>query len=322
MRELCTDARIPTDHIARKIGHSRDMVRRRITFLEREFGLRYVLELDEVALGLNFPTLIRAKLRRIPDKKWLSDLLSNTTPVQFAALGKGDYDLLICFTATDRIDYLRWTNMLRGQLKDYVSEWKAALPILYRVGFFALREPVLKTLNLPEPQKSLLLALQSNARASFSELSERLKISESTVRYQVNKLLKSGFVKRATALVQNPPSEVQMAIFGDYTFPENFEERNQRARKLVFRDDESMPVNRINVMAELSGAADSFLFGSFPNIHAAHEYLRMREEVFGGPEAVPMQNCVFSEKLAGLWPLRNMDLAKAYDRTSWAAPTS
>lgn len=60
-----------------------------------------------------------------------------------------------------------------------------------------------KKVKLDEIDRAILRLLQENGRMSYSEVSRRIKIPESTVRSRVNKLIKEGVIRKFAALI-NP----------------------------------------------------------------------------------------------------------------------
>ncbi len=60
-----------------------------------------------------------------------------------------------------------------------------------------------KKVKLDEIDRAILRLLQENGRMSYSEVSRRIKVPESTVRSRVNKLIKEGVIRKFAALI-NP----------------------------------------------------------------------------------------------------------------------
>jgi Lrp/AsnC family transcriptional regulator for asnA, asnC and gidA len=60
-----------------------------------------------------------------------------------------------------------------------------------------------KKIELDEIDRAILRLLQEDGRMSYSEISRRVKIPESTVRSRVNKLVNEGVIRKFAALI-NP----------------------------------------------------------------------------------------------------------------------
>ncbi|MFA5077823.1 MAG: AsnC family transcriptional regulator, partial [Candidatus Micrarchaeia archaeon] len=201
IRELCMDSRVPVRVMAERIGCSRSTVASRIRLVEKTVGLHYTIEPDMASLGLNFSYFIAVKLRSdIPEKKLVS-FLSQSPILQFGALCKGDFDLLLFASARNQLEFMRWASSFRSAFSGEISSWKASHLVLARYGFFPLNDATITRSTVPSPQRELLIELNRNSRQSFRELAKRMKTTVQRVRYNFRLLQKLGYAKRFTAVI-------------------------------------------------------------------------------------------------------------------------
>ncbi|MFA5077825.1 MAG: winged helix-turn-helix transcriptional regulator [Candidatus Micrarchaeia archaeon] len=315
LQELSSDARIPVNRLARNLGKSRSVVFSRLCFMEEEFGLKYTLELDMQKLGLS-SYLIKAKLRKPVDRALLKEFVKHEPTVQFVAITKGEFDLLIGAVAKTQLQYIRWEYAMRSSLKDYLVWWKSSPVVFERVGFFPLRDDLIGSLDLPEIQKKLLVALNKNARTPFNELAKELGVTLAAVRYHFSTLLKTGLVKRFTAVMQKPPMPIHLVVFTTFTYAKGYEERCKEMRRLLMRESQEQPCNTYSVVYEMSGGEDMFIWTSFNDLKEGYARLEEEDKIFELDE-VRHETAIALEVLQGFWPIRNIELKKLYDASGW-----
>ncbi|VVC01094.1 HTH-type transcriptional regulator LrpA [uncultured archaeon] len=315
LQELSSDARIPINRLAKNLGKSRSVVFSRLRFMENEFGLRYTLELDMQKLGLS-SYLIKAKLRKPVDRALLHEFIKNDPTAQFIAVTKGEFDLLICAVAKSQLQYIRWEYSMRSSLKDYLVWWKASPVVFERVGFFPLNDGLIRSLELPEIQKNLLASLNEDARTPFNELAKKLGVTLAALRYHFKVLLKAGLIKRFTAVMQKPPMPFHIVYFTTFTYAKGYEERCKEMRKLSTRESQEQPCNTYSLAYELSGGSDMFVWASFNDLKEGYARVEEEDKIFELDE-IRHETALALEVIHGLWPIRNVEIKKLYDASSW-----
>jgi len=315
IRELCMDGRIPVSILAKRVGAARSTVIRKLKFLEREIGLRYTIEFNTQKLGLPFCYLISVRLRREFPPNELAELLSKSKIPQFAAICKGEFDLLIYATAKTNIDYIRWEYDVRSTLEDDLVSWKASHIVFARHGFFPIRSETLESLELPQLDKKMLIELNNNARISFKKLAKKTGCSLAQVRYKFKQLLKSGLIRRFTAVMLTPPLSNNIAYFLYYTFRKEHEEMSIRARNTILSEEELVPENTYCIVFETSGAADGCDWVAADDIKTAYMHVKEIERIYQGN--LRTESAAVIRPVLGMIPARSMDLRQVYDTSSW-----
>ena len=317
LREICMDSRKSTSDIAKAVKLSRGTVQVIIHKLETALALHYVPEFDLSRLGFVLSYTIKVKLRPGMDIKRLRKALEESTPVQFAAVTKGDFDLFIFVTTSDPIEFIRWENKFRAEFAEMVATWETVHVVFNRLGFFPVKDSAIVGADVPAEQKKLLLGLNGNARISFTALARDTGLTLAIARYQFRKVLKEGYVKRFSAVLEKPPTNVNLIVFVSYAMRADHEERSRRARRVLMKENEFQPTNTWAIVAETSGTSDTLRLGSFESVKDAYETLGELDSIYGGPEFIRNQSAIVVDVLVGAWPSRNVDLGKCYDMTSW-----
>ena len=94
LRDLCTNSRSTVTELAAKYGITRKMVRSRITALEKEFGLKYTLELDYEKLGFLPLHIVKIRFLRRVRIEDLRSAFANDRPVKMIEVDKGIYRIV------------------------------------------------------------------------------------------------------------------------------------------------------------------------------------------------------------------------------------
>jgi len=309
------NARIPVRRLAANIGCSRSTAISRIKFVEKSVGLHYTIEPDLTKLGLNFAYFIAVKLRRELPEKQIVALLSKSDIPQFAAFCKGEFDMLLFAVARNHIDYIRWAFAFRSALSEDIISWKASHLVFARLGFFPLNDRTIEYSSLPSQHKKLLVELNRNSRQTFRALAKRLGTTVAYVRYHFNLLLKTGCIKRFTAVMQKPAKPIHLVHFRYYTYQADHEAVSKQDRTLIKTEEEFQVPNTYIFVVETSGASDGFDWTTADDMKSAYAGLHAAERLYHG--YLRTESAVITKVIYGLWPIRSVDLEAVYDTSSW-----
>ena len=313
------DSRMELTEIAELAGCSRETVRAKLKRLEKDYGLWYTVELDEEKINLPFRYIIAARLRREPSEKEVRELLVNSSVPQFAATCSGEFDLLVYAATGIHLDYLRWEYDARRAFGEDLISWKASNAVFKRFGFIPLKEATLRALDLPAIESKVLAALYQNSRISLRKLAVKTGCTLMQARYAYEKLVKSGVIKRFTAVMRKPPMKSHVPCLLFQTFGKTHEEHSGEARKLIFRNYESELENRDCIVLETAGAADGFDCIAAADKRAAYGSVKEMEQVYKG--SLRTESAEITKVLTGIIPARCMDVRSAYDSSSWRTKT-
>ncbi len=317
VRLLSENSRMSVSEIAKRLSVSRATIKNKIERLEKEAGMRYILELDERALGLNSPHIIEVKFKKKPDYGKIREMLAKSYIPQVAFSVNGSYDLVIYANAFSGREYMHWNMAMIVLLSEYGVSWHASEMIHRHLGFFPLRNETVSRANIDEKSKSLLLCLNDNARMSFQQISKKLGMHFNTVKYNFDKLMKSGYIKRATITMDLQKKLSFMTFFDDFTPTEGFEESSAKARKVIMFDEEYPLISRYLISGPLTGSHTLFVMSVFDDQKSAYKYgLAYHKKMYAkhSPRRVTGE---VKEIILGRLPIRSVDIKNEYKTIKW-----
>ncbi len=319
LRLISQDSRASVSKMSGIVGVSRAMLRKRLSKMEKELGIRYTIEINEARLKLTEPHIIAVKFNSEPDFAKITSLLSQSYIPQIAVSVKGDYSLIICAIATSSGEYAHWDKSMQIALSKYGVDWRSSEVVHRQLGFFPLRNELLDKVPLDQKHKNILKALNENSRASFRLLSKQVGMHSNTLAYNMSKLVSLGYINRFTITMDKPEDISLMSFFSKYRPTEGYEEASAHARQVLMSDDENSLMSRYLLCTPLIGSYDFFTIGAFDDAETGRtkdvEYHRAlfkkhRAEIAYGE---------IDKVLIGRLPLRSMDSKKEYKTMKWTS---
>jgi len=254
LHALSENCRRSVSSLAKELRCAPKTVKKKLLALEKEYNIRYTLELSEQELGFNATYFVLVKFSKPPDEKLLVAALRKYSMPQVAALTKGDFDMFIYVVARTPLEFSKWANYFRQTLTEYIERWEGGLITGFWFGFFPLSEELLEQANINEKEKLMLRLLVRNARISLKDLARRMNMSISTVRYHLNKLLESKIVRRATIIMERPPLHTHyIGVYG-YRMTKNFLKNDLGVRALITEEPLYESINRLLPVFNVAGA--------------------------------------------------------------------
>ena len=317
VRMLSENSRLSMAELAKRLDVSRPTVKEKIRRLESELGMRYTLELNEEALGLNSPHLIAVKFKKKPDYARIKEILTRSYIPQVAFSVSGDYDMAIYANAMSGGEYAKWDKAMRILLRDFRAVWEPSEVVHKQLCFFPIRNETIARTKLDQNSRSLLLYLNDNSRVSFQQLSKNLNIHFNTVKYNFDKLMASGRIRRPTITMDPIKGISFMSWFSNYSPAEGYENSSAKARLPLFDDDENPLINRYLLTASLIGSHDLFSIDVFDNKAAAVKYdLSYHKKLFV-KHGIEMTSGEIKKLIIGKLPIRSIDVRKEFNKISW-----
>lgn len=318
VRLLSEDARISVTSMAKQLGVSRKTAEKMLKKAEKELGIRYTIEFNEVALGLSNQHLILVKFTEKPDYEKVAGILGESHIPQVATRIDGTYDLFIYANAEDQNEYVYWDKTTQVLLSEYKAIWQPSDLAFRHLGFFPLRNALIEKVNIPKTYKDILLLLNENSRMSFVELARRLNMKSNTLAYNFKKLLRSSYIKRFTIVVNAPQKVSMMSLFGKYVISKGFEDDSMRMRKeITFLDDKIPVISRCLFSAQLIGSYDFFFVSVYDNYDTGYSHLiKYYKERFKKHRVKVMYGTV-GKTLLGDFPTRNLDVRSEFNMIRW-----
>lgn len=316
---LSQDSRMSLAEMSKQLGVSRRTVMEKMRKAEAEFGIKYTIELNEVALGLNNPHLIMIKFSSKPNYEEVAKILQSSHIPQLAVRTNGKYDMIVYANAENTLDYVHWDKSTQISLSKYGVLWRSSDLAFNNFGFFPERNALIERLSIPKLYKQILLALNENSRVSFAALSKKLGIHFNTAAYNFNKLLSMGYVKRFTMVMTNPPGDIaMMSLFGKFTLNSKFTDDAERMkREVILEDDKDPLVNRCLVSSQLVGSYDSFFLGAYDSLDVGNKKLVKYYRSRFKRHKVNVMNAGMANVIFGALPIRSIEVQKEYNTISW-----
>ena len=314
---LSENSRLSVAEMAKQLGVSRPTISEKLTRLENELGLRYTLELNEAALGLNSPHIIAVTFKKKPNFTKIKAILMKSYIPQVVFSVSGDYDMVIYANALSGGEYAHWDKAMRILLGEFRAVWEPSEVIHKQLCFFPLRNEIIGRANLDKNSKLMLQSLNENARLSFQQISKKLNMHFNTVKYNFDKLAKQGLIMRPTITMNLIKNISFMSWFSNYSPTKGYEESSARARLPLFTDDENPLINRYLLTASLIGSHDLFSIDVFDNKAAALKYDISYHKNLFVQHGIRLAYGEIKDVLIGRLPIRSVNVRKEWKRITW-----
>jgi DNA-binding Lrp family transcriptional regulator len=314
---LSHDARISISEMSKRLNVSRVTIVKKMKALEEEFDMRYTLELNEEALGLNSPHLILAKFKTKPDWAKVKELLGKWYIPQMAFRLKGSFDMLIYANAFSRSEYSYWDRSMRVAMSEYGVEWFPSEVAHRQLGFYPLRTMVLDGVKMDKRDREILKLLNENSRMSQQELAGKLNTKFATVSYALKKLLKKSLIEKLTISIDHVKPLSFMVTMSRFVPKKGFDSIGARSRLAYMEDDQDPLISRYILASALVGSFEWFTIGVFDDFKTAYKYdVLYHKKVFEKFD-LKLQYGEIEEVLLGRLPIRSVDVKKAYKLPLW-----
>ena len=225
LMSLSMNSRMPVPRIAKLAGINEQTAYARIKSLERRFGIRYILEIDTAALGFTTYLILVKFDGGVPPVEEMKKAFSSEPRVQFAAITKGEYDVLAYLLDEDSVkaeDNL-WKIMSETSLSRYNARWHM-VPFGQVYSFVPLRQEFVDKIlgqrqwhrrrfvvitptqeDILKREYLLLTELNENAAMGFSEIDKKHGLGRGASRYTYQQLKTEGIITRPTITMYGIP---------------------------------------------------------------------------------------------------------------------
>lgn len=225
LMSLSMNARMPVPRIAKLAGINEQTAYSRIRVLEKRFGINYILEADTELLGFTTYLILVKFEAGMPPTDELRRAFENAPKIQFAAITKGDYDVVAYMLDENSVkaeDDL-WKIMSETTLSKYDAKWHM-VPFGQAYSFMPLREEFIEKVlsqrqwhrrrfvvitptqeDILKREFLLLKELNANANMDFSEIDKKYGLGRGASRYTYHQLIDEGVIIRPTINLANLP---------------------------------------------------------------------------------------------------------------------
>ncbi len=317
LRDLCTNSRVSITELSEKHNISRKIAKDRIVALEKEFGLKYTLELDYEALGFASLHVLHVNFSKKPKPEELREIFAKSKAIQFAALTEGEFDMVLFVLTKEPKDYFKWEMGIWLLLSKYGVSTASSEVIIGRFGFVQINNDLIRDSAIEDVYKKIILVLNENSRISNTDLSKKIGMSQELTNYYLKKLNKEGIIKRYTAIVTKSPVKYNIAYFSTYTVKEKVEERVHIERQLMFfTEPQEIPVvNAPQMMFSLTGSESTFDLAAYDDFKTGLEKTVQLHDKIYKADSPKTKYATITDVVKGVLPIRNLAVKENYDLT-------
>jgi len=306
---LSEDSRAYLKTIAERAGCSIQTVSNRLNKLYPALGLRHSVEINLPKAGFPLQFFVKAKLSEGTsfDSSSFSEAVSSIPFVQFAALTKGDFDLLLWCVARSNEEYLgavEWP--LRMRFDRFFSDWSSH-PVLHnRAGFLPVDNSLVELMDVPGRKKTLLKLLNNDSRMALTDLSKKLMVTEPTSEYHLKRV--KPFVKRFTSFFEGKGEFMHLVRFiQSKGTEEEYQVYGRRVSKMYLKSDPRL-FNRMVSASAVSGGMDVVFIENFTSLEDNEAYT---EQLVGYGSIVRKHaSAIVTKVLKGMLPIRKVDYSR------------
>jgi len=305
LKRIYFNSRLSLRQFGKELDVSYHVVKSVLEKLEKEYVIKYTLELDEVALGFVPGKIILVKFSERPSIDIIKGELANDPYVQNAYLAEGDFDLLLHVVGLSQTEFGAWQWRFRLKFSKQGATLYVADISKNIIGFLPLRNEVIeKSTRLSKSEKQILMLLNSNSRIKLVEIAKRLKVKDlDRILYIIRKLKSMGIIKKFSALTQNPDKR----LFYAYTVYVNPTEEHEKLGFEFLKDISKSPegeiVNEYNIALNTQGFFDSLFICVFKDGEALAKRGPDLLKALWSKENPVIKKAILTGIIVGEWPL-------------------
>ncbi|MCL5433936.1 MAG: hypothetical protein M1538_03085 [Candidatus Marsarchaeota archaeon] len=224
LTQISSNGRVAFKDIATVLNKQSPFIKGRLKRLERNYGIKYTIELAQRPFGL-FRYFVLVKFKdKIPDKNKLTKLLEANPMIQFAAFALGNYNLFMYMFAENTYKLEEDIFNIRSSeiFTNCKTSWNVSY-ITYAYGYMPIREQFFdyikdhfvwrKKKNGPQKPKNKLVEreyivlreLNENGRINFNKIDEKYKFTPGLSSYTYYQLTEKHIIQRMTITMKIPP---------------------------------------------------------------------------------------------------------------------
>ena len=210
LTSMSMNSRLPMSRVSKLANLNEQTAYSRVKNLERRLGIKYLLQIDVERLGFTAYLILVKFEGPIPDPLIIKRVLESEPRVQFAAMTKGEYDLIIYVLdeSSAKAEDNLWKIMSSGTLNSYKARWYL-VPFGQINSFVPLRQVFIENIlrdrlwqrsgtvssvhdKLMHREFSLLKELNNNASMDFAEIDKIHGLGRGASRYAYYELKNGG----------------------------------------------------------------------------------------------------------------------------------
>ena len=204
--QLDSDARRSTSELARSLKLGRDIVEYRIRrLIERGIINNFVATINPYPLGLTvYKTYFRLESNKARVQRLIT-ALKNHKNTLWLARSDGPWDLMVGIMARSPHEYYSIDSSISSEYADVILVSTTSTLVethVYKRSYFGEGSAAhyvgigghVKSVSLDTLERRVISELATNARATFAELAQRLKVTPDVIKYRIEKLMENGII--------------------------------------------------------------------------------------------------------------------------------
>lgn len=255
IQELNRNARQSVSSIAKRLGTSKQAVNYKLNRMLREGVIRgFVVFVDTQRIGYTYYNLyLQLGWISQENEKELEEFFKKEPNITWAASGIGRWNLAVSILAKDAAEFHKTSIKIFAKCKNLISHatfiTTEAYTLPHQYLFQDIPHPIQKTeayvsqkrkpVKLEEEDMNILWELSKNARITNTELSQKLNMKTSTVKYKIKKMEKTGVIQSYKPLLNVSKLKKNRHII---MLKLNY--KNQEQEQKLFKYLKSMPYIR------------------------------------------------------------------------------
>lgn len=268
---LSMNGRASLTLLGNMIGINKESTYRRVSILEKKYGVRYLAEIDVEKLGyLKFIILVKFH-NQIPNVNEVKEAVLKEPRVQLAMmLTGGEYNILFYALAEDNsnIQEVRY-NLVKDKLSGYDAEWYV-IPFSETYNFVPLRDDFIdilkdrllkghiskrstsadKSKQILKREFAVLRELNTKGATEFTEIDKKYDFDRGRSQYSYYKLKDDEILKRITLTMQNIPVKYIGIIFMDIINYGKFSKTREKLLKNMI-ENYKIPLNKYVLIGDI-----------------------------------------------------------------------
>lgn len=172
------------------------------------------------------------------------------------------------------------------------------------MGFFALKDELIKKFNISDTYRALLLGLNKNGRTEFKKIAEEFNKEPQSIVYAMDRLKRTDILKRVTYYEGNPRNVVNAVMY--IRVLNNSELLKTRPKWYLDLIKSSEGKHNESMFAcNISSPISGLFFLSMENGEALESYIKKSKKMMKGVE---VKYSILTKVLLGNLGIRNFDM--------------
>ncbi len=319
---LSMNARMPVPSIAKLAGINEQTAYARIAVLEKKLGINYLLEFDTEALGFESYLVLIKFEGQLPPVNEIKETLNKEPKVQFAAITKGEYDVIVYVLdehSTIAQDNL-WKMMSETILSKYNARWHM-IPYGQTYSSVPLRQEFIEKIlarrqwhrrrfvvitpakeDMLKREFLLLKELNRNAAIDFSEIDKKYRLGQGASRYTYHQLIEEGIIIRPTITLTSLQTKYLSILKTDTINPN--EASRTRANLLLDIVEDGQLTNKYSLIGNISIPEGAVMF---MNVATEGELEQEIDKLIREWKGVIVSSLIVTDVLIGSLYYRRLD---------------